>query len=443
MDESQWVGALAGPVLGALLALLCLGFALRAGKRLRLVENLPTSKTTGVFIGLVELKGTAEAENPLTAWLSGQRCVYFEWTVREHWSRTVTERYTDNKGCSRTRTRQESGWKTVAEGGDSIPFYLKDDCGVLLIRPEKADIESADVFQQTVGIGDPLYYGKGPADSIAYSDHRRQFVEKAIALHAPLYILGHARERQDVVAAEIAYDSSAEMFLISARSEQKVSSCLRWGFWGLALLGLVGAVGGCVVRSYMQQRQPEMDLGLWIAVGGGYLGVWFMGTTWMIYNSIVALRARVRQAWANIDVQLKRRNDLIPNLVAITRGFRDFEQKLQVELAQLRRQLTATAPGKPGPDSQACANCLVAIAEKYPELKANTTFLALQCNLIDTENRISLARGYFNDIATFYNTRLEVIPDRFIAALSLMQPATLMTANEFAHQPIHVELADT
>src|SRR6266699_6920521 len=82
--------------LGGVLALVCLVFALRSGKRKRLVDNLPTSKTTGVFIGLVELKGTAESAQPLTSYLAGQPCVLYQWRVEEHWSRTVTETYTDS-----------------------------------------------------------------------------------------------------------------------------------------------------------------------------------------------------------------------------------------------------------------------------------------------------------------------------------------------------------
>ena len=70
----------------------------------------------------------------------------------------------------------------------------------------------------------------------------------------------------------------------------------------------------------------------------------------MAYNSLVGLRQRVRQAWANVDVQLKRRNDLIPNLIRVIEGLRDYEQQVQTELAHLRAQLAVTAPGTPGPD---------------------------------------------------------------------------------------------
>jgi hypothetical protein len=440
MPNQDAIFCIAVPLIGILLPVLCLVFSLRSARRRRLVENLPTSKTTGVFIGLVEIKGTAESEQPLTSYLAGQSCVYYGWSISEHWSRTVTETYTDEKGNIRTRTRQESGWTTVASGGESVPFYLQDDCGVILVRPDGAKIEANQVVNFTCDPSHPFYYGKGPATAVANSDYRRCFVENAIPLHATLYVMGQAREREDVVAAEIANDPNAEMFLISMRTEEQVGSALKWKGRGLALLGLVLVVGASVAVTQMSHRSPEADLPKWIASGAIYLAIWFIGWIIMMFNSMVKLRQRVQQAWANVDVQLKRRNDLIPNLVEITKGLRDYEQNLQTELAQLRSQLAATPPGQPGADPHACSGYINVIIERYPELKANGSFTSLHKELVNTENRISLARGYFNDIATFYNTRLEVIPDRFIAALGAMKPRALMTADEFEREPVKVNL---
>jgi hypothetical protein len=80
------------------------------------------------------------------------------------------------------------------------------------------------------------------------------------------------------------------------------------------------------------------------------------------------------------------------------------------------------------------------IMERYPELKANESFLRLHQALVDAEQRIALARDYFNNIATFYNTRLEIIPDRFVAALARLRPRTLMTAADFERAPVQVQL---
>ena len=428
------------PLIGALLAVAALFAAFRDGRRRRLIENLPTSKTTGVFIGLVELKGTAESAEPLTSYLAGAACVQYAWTVEEHWSRTVTETETDSKGNTRTVTRHESGWTRVGNGGDEILFYLQDDCGLLLVRPAGAKIEPVKIFDETCGIGNPLYYGKGPSGAIGNSDFRRRFVETALPLKANLYIVGQARERQDMVAPEIAADQNAPMYLISTRTEEQVASGMRWGARGFEFLGLIAAVGCMVWRDLALNVDPAPRIPLYLAIAIVFFAVAGLAWVWMVFNSFVDLRQRVRQAWSLVDIQLKRRFDLIPNLVNCVTGYRDHEAQLQTELAALRAQLQATAPGVAGPDHGAVSNTVIAIAERYPELKANDAFLSLQKTLSDTEQRIALARSYFNEIATHYNTRLQTVPEGFVARLGAMKPQPLMAANDFERAPVTVDL---
>jgi hypothetical protein len=428
------------PAVGALLALASLIFAFKDGRQRRLIENLPTSKTTGVFIGLVELKGTAESSGPLASYLAGAACVQYQWTVEEHWSRTVTETYTDAKGNTQTRTRTESGWTRVADGGEMIPFYLQDDCGVILVRPAGAKIEPVKIFDETCTPLNGLYYGKGPAGAVADSSFRRRFVETAVPVKAALFVVGQARERQDVVAPEIAADQNAPMYLISTRSEEQVSSGMKWGARGWTFLGLAAAVGCMVWRDAALHADLASHTLIYLAIGLGYLVAGLLAWVWMVYNSFVDLRQRVRQAWALVDIQLKRRFDLIPNLVNCVKGYRDHEAQLQTELAALRTQLAATPPGVAGPDPAAVSQSVIAIAERYPELKANDAFLALQKTLSDTEQRIALARSYFNEIATHYNTRLEIVPEGFVARLGAMKPQSLMAANDFERAPVTVNL---
>ncbi len=440
MDQNLFV-IYGVPALGSLLALLIFALALRAARRQRLISDLPTSKTTGVFMGLVELKGAAEVEQPLVSFLAEEKCVYYQWSVAEHWSRTVIETYTDDKGNTQTRTRTETGWTTVAQGGDKTVFYLQDDCGVIRILPERAAIEPLTAFDETCGRHDQLYYGKGPPTAVAASTHRRRFCEQTIPLHAPLYVVGQARERDDVVAPEIAYDPQADMYLISVRTEEQVRRGLAWQFWLVGVLGVVLGVGGFMLKDAMLDRQLQDNVVTYVIAGAVFVMAGLVAWIAMAYNSIVNLRQRVEQAWSNVDVQLKRRHDLIPNLVNIVQGMADYEKTLSAELAHLRAQLRATPPGEPGPDPQAAGRTIAAIVERYPALKADSSFLKLQHNLVDTEERIALARGYFNDIASFYNIRLQVVPDRFIAALGAMQPRALMLADNFERAPVQVKFA--
>ena len=427
--------------IGALFALGCLLLAFRSLWRQRLIDDLPTSKVRGVFIGLSELKGAAESETPLTSHLGETSCVQYRWSIEEHWSRIVTETYHDADGHMHTRTRQESGWKTVASGEKSIPFYLKDDTGVIRIVPERAEIQGITTFDKTCTRSDSLYFGKGPEREVADSDHRRRFKETAIPLHASLYVLGQARVREDIVAAEIAYSKKAPMFIISTRTEKQISSAFKRRFILWLVLGVVLLFGGLITRDLIIYSRIALLLQPYAIMAAGYLAAFAVGYVWTLYNSFIQLRQRVQRAWSQVDIELKRRNDLIPNLVQCIDAYSHHERETQMLTAELREQLLATAPDQAGPDFKGIASSLLAVLEQYPELKANELYLKLQAALVETEQRIALARDYFNETATFYNNRLEMIPDRFIAAIGRLKPRRLMGFGDFERAPVQVNLA--
>ncbi|MGA9694788.1 MAG: LemA family protein [Dehalococcoidales bacterium] len=424
-------------IIGAVIALACLFAAFRFLRKKRLVDDMPTSKTLGVFIGLAELKGTAESDKPLTSYLAGMPCVLYTWKIEEHWSRTVTS--IGAKGVP--TTRHESGWTVVAKDQQKAPFYLKDDTGVIRIIPDGAEIQDKQIFNKTCRFSDPLYFAKGPLKEIADSDHERRFTETAIPLHANLYIMGQARQREDIVAAEIAKDKNCPMFLVSTRTEKQISSGLGFWFWGWLVIGLLAIVGGVWLGNIVfRPFQPLSGLSFLITVGG-YLLIIVLGWMWLVYNSLINLRQRVQQGWFEVDIELKRRNDLIPNLVQVVEGYSAHESTLQELVANLRQQLTATPPGVAGPDYAGFMPTLRAAVESYPDLKASDLFLKLQDELSGTEQRIALARDYFNQIVTFYNTRLEIIPDTLLAKVMRLKPQTLMGAAGFERAPVKVVLA--
>jgi LemA protein len=144
-------------------------------------------------------------------------------------------------------------------------------------------------------------------------------------------------------------------------------------------------------------------------------GLWFM----FAYNGFVSLINRAKEAWADIDVQLKRRYDLIPNLVNTVKGYAAHESGTFEKITQAR----AVAMGAQGIDDKAKAEnalsgtlkSLFAVAEAYPELKANTNFLSLQGELSDTENKIQAARRFYNGNVRDLNTKVESLPSNLIA----------------------------
>jgi LemA protein len=153
-----------------------------------------------------------------------------------------------------------------------------------------------------------------------------------------------------------------------------------------------------------------------------------------MYNGLVRARNETKNSWAQIDVQLKRRHDLIPNLVETVKGYAAHESKTLESVIAARSQAVAapTVDAKiaaEGQLSQALGR-LMMVTEQYPDLKANQNFLALQEELTSTENKISFARQAYNDTATGYNTRLETFPTNLIAGNFGFKPEPLFQVTD-------------
>jgi LemA protein len=166
------------------------------------------------------------------------------------------------------------------------------------------------------------------------------------------------------------------------------------------------------------------------------LVIWVVGS----YNRLVAMRNQVLNGWRQIDVQLKRRHDLIPNLVNTVRGAMDFERDTLTAVMEARaKALGATGPAdaaqKEGQLSQALGR-LLAVAENYPTLKSNENVKMLQEELSATENKVGFARQFYNDIATKFNTAQQVFPTNVFASMLGFKPAELFEIAEQADRDV-------
>lgn len=160
-----------------------------------------------------------------------------------------------------------------------------------------------------------------------------------------------------------------------------------------------------------------MNATIWILIIVGLLVLWFIAT----YNSLIRSRNRVDEAWSDIEVQLKRRYDLIPNLVNTVKGYATHEKKLFEDVTNARSQaMAATAPADKLEKENMLSGALrqlFAVAENYPDLKANQNFLSLQGDLTDTENKIQAARRFYNGNVRDFNTKLQTFPTNMIGGM--------------------------
>jgi LemA protein len=176
---------------------------------------------------------------------------------------------------------------------------------------------------------------------------------------------------------------------------------------------------------------------LWIGVGVAVVVLLYLVS---VYNMLVAKRNQVRNGWSQIDVQLKRRHDLIPNLVNAVKGYLDHERRVLEEVTRARA--VAMAAGGVADRAEAenaltqALRSLFAVAEAYPNLRANENMLALQEELSSTENRVAYARQFYNDSVQEYNTARESFPPNLVAGLLGFAPAELFALQDPAERAV-------
>lgn len=148
------------------------------------------------------------------------------------------------------------------------------------------------------------------------------------------------------------------------------------------------------------------------------LVLWYIGT----YNGLIQLRNRVKDQWAQIDVQLKRRADLIPNLVETVKGYAKHEKGTLEDVIKARNAFTTAATPeeemKASGELTKCLSKLMMLSEAYPDLKANQNFMGLQTDLKDCEDKISTMRQFYNDTVLKYNNKVQTIPSNIVANMA-------------------------
>ena len=173
------------------------------------------------------------------------------------------------------------------------------------------------------------------------------------------------------------------------------------------------------------------------------VGLWLVGA----YNGLITLKNRVGEAWADIDVQLKRRADLIPNLLETVKGYAKHEKSVFEDVTKLRTEaLKATNTKERAEKENLLTNALksvFAVAENYPDLKASANFTELQRELTDTEDKIQQARRFYNGMVRDFNTALEVFPTNLFAKNLGFSARDLFEAQESEREVVKVSFEDT
>ncbi len=179
----------------------------------------------------------------------------------------------------------------------------------------------------------------------------------------------------------------------------------------------------------------------WVVVGAVVV---LLAAVVLLYNGLVAAFQHVREAWSAVDVQLQRRASLIPNLVESVKGYAEYERGTMERVVSARGALgTAAGPreaARANAELTAALGTFFALAEAYPDLKANERFAQLQADLADTENKIAYARNYYNGAVEIYNVRVESFPGLLVAGPTGFKRAEFFAAESSASAPVSVSV---
>ncbi len=379
------------PVVFSLLALVAavatVWYGVRQVKLKRYIENVPTSSTAGAVFGVCEVKGQLvidETRDALRSPLTHNDCCWYHYKEEE-----------------RRGSGKSAKWVTIKEVSSSIPCYCQDTDGRIEIDTENAEIISEHKTVRRKG-------------SMRYTETR-------LDVYDVIYVIGYAGlDEETGERLVMQYSSKREPFIISNRSENDVMLekarkgifSLNLSFSAVVLIALLsfGMAGGFAATDFLMSA---------------LIAPLFMLLVMFIlhYNDIVFLRQRVERNWSNINVSLKKRFNLIPNIEQVVKQYLQHETRLLEDITRLRNKYRNSIDS-----TESIADILAeekriklgvkGLQESYPELKSNELIMKMMDILDSIENEIMFMRAGYNDSVEVYNTRIHSIPDVvFTAAL--------------------------
>ena len=381
---------------GGLVALTGTFVGFRKIKEKRYIENIPTSLSTGLAYGPAEIQGKVERKTEsLTGPLSNTPCVQYHYVVKE------------KRGSGK-----KAKWVTVTDETRLIDFYCRDSEGIVPVNLDGAEIHTRH--------------------SLSRGSGRRRYSETSIRIGDPLYVLGTAiidestGDRLMIAKGKNKFPLITTNYTETELMGRKSRRGLGWlnlGLNGFVLIGfgLFGAAASYAATDFLF---ASMIAPLFLA--GCFVG--------LMYNDLVFVRNRVLRAWSNIGVSLKKRADLIPNLVKIAKEYLKHEKELQTDLAKLRDSARGAVDFDPAAaelfitQEVAVMQKFFGLQEKYPDLKGNQMMAQLHEKLVLLENEVALMRSGYNDSVERHNTRIGQIPDLFLARLFKFEEADLFHA---------------
>lgn len=429
------------------------------------IDDTPTSTCRGVFVGRNEVVGrVAPLYGPITTPFTSTPAVWFEWHL-ERWQ-------SNDDGGS---------WNTVERRSTAAPFWLEDDTGRVLVRPRNASLEvdrslceelkgafappysrwqlrqwvlaGEDVIERQRSLADPAFeevptssgwFTAGTGEPVSALRGRNRITERVLAVGTPVYVLGEVRPRSDDHGLELVGGVGVGELMITTKAEAEVSRSSARSAWVMGLAGLAASAlfAGGVSNAIFDRVRWSWP----IALVAAELALLVAITLARNYNRQVQVKEQAAKAWSLIDVSLRRRADLLPNLAAVAAAYADHEAGVQAVVADLRAQAatlpepTQALPADPtlvvaeatDRRQRAAAAQAFALGEANPQLKADAVFVDLQRRITDAEEAVASARHFYNQAINVLRDRRQQLPGSLFARLVPVPTWRLFEAEEAA-----------
>jgi hypothetical protein len=376
-------------------------FAFLAIRTKRMQENIPTSKTQGVVYGLAEVKGklVPQADDGVvTGPLSDEDCVWYHYTVEEQ------------RGFGKNKS-----WHTIQDDTVKRPFFCEDEEGRIRVFPGNAECITRHVETEYRG--------------------NRRYIERRLSPSDELYILGKAKlDKTSGESLVMGYEKGSPYIIANVPEEEVM---VRKARMGMAIMALALSVVFLCALFVIGANGQMSSLDFLLASLVSPLFMIFVVLA-LMFNDLVFLRQRCERNWANIQVSLKKRAGLMPQLEAVVKQYLSHEAELQKKLVDLResRKKASTASEVDAYlalEHGAIGQVSLRI-EQYPDLKGIELIAVFNRRLIKLENEVALIRAGFNDAVTEYQTRLHSFPDVLIARAFGFQPLHRLSFSDKAHR---------
>ena len=358
-------------------------YGFRKIREKRYIENIPTSLSTGLAFGPAEIKGTARKDQlTFEGPVSGLDCLFYHYVVKE------------KRGSGK-----KAKWVTIIDEEKRASFICEDAAGQTRVDLDKAEIHTKHKHSRSSG--------------------NRIYTETNLRPDDQMYILGPAViDETTGDRLKIAEDDLDFPLIVANLSETQMMS--RKGRRGLGLLnlGLNGFVLTALAAFGATASYAPTDYLLSAFIAPIFLSICFIV---LMFNDLHFVRHRVRRAWANIDVSLKKRADLLPNLEAVAKEYFTHEKSIHKGIAKMRAHLSGdldpASADKMLATEKTVTSRLLAVKEDYPDLKGNEVAQKLFDQIVKLENEIALMREGYNDSVERHNTRIQSLPEVILAKL--------------------------